>query len=76
MITNYITKHKDTKAQRFYKNLRKPLFCKASVLCTSVSKALHLHPASKLASADEVLPTALRAWLYRKEKYIENLLQR
>ena len=38
------------------------------MLCTAVSKVLHLHPASKLASADEVLPTALRAYLYRKVK--------
>ena len=67
-----ITQHKDTKTRRFYKNLRKPLFCKASVLCTAVSKALHLHPASKLASADELLSTAFQACLYRKEKYIEN----
>ena len=36
-----------------------------------MSKALHLHPASKLASADEVLPTALRAYLYRKVKTLK-----
>ena len=36
-----------------------------------MSKALHLHPASKLASADEVLPTALRALFTEKRNTLK-----
>ena len=41
--------------------------------CMAVSKAFHLHLTSKLASADELLSTALAVLLYRKAKNIENL---
>ena len=43
------------------------------MLYTAVSKTIHRHPASKLASADELLSTAPWAILYRKAETRENL---
>ena len=43
------------------------------MLYTAVSKTIHWHPASKLASADELLSTAPWAILYRKAETRENL---
>ena len=66
---------RNTKTQR-HKDLtktgRKPFFCKAPVRGTAVSKAIPLHPTSKLVSADELLLTALSGLSLQKRENGEN----
>ena len=63
----------DSNTKELSKTGGKPLFCKAPVLCTAVSKAIHRHPANKLAAADVLLSTALAGLTLQKRKNNKNL---
>jgi len=70
-------KHKDTKSQRVNKNQRETSFLLSiRAVCTAVSKALHCHPTSKLAAADELLSTALAGLALQKRKNRKKTLRR
>lgn len=63
----------DSNTKELSKTGGKHLFCKASVQGTAVSKTIHRHPASKLASADVLLSTALAGLTLQKSENMENL---
>ena len=63
----------DSNTKELSKTGGKHLFCKASVhLARLCKKTIHRHPASKLASADVLLSTALAGLTLQKRKNREN----
>lgn len=70
-----IKKHKDTKAQRSYETkTKKTAFCKSICACTQLcqKQSISILQAS-LPPADDLLSTALRAYLLHKAKTLKNL---
>ena len=63
----------DSNTKELSKTGGKHLFCKASVLYTAVSKTIHRHPASKLASADEFAFDSPLGYSLQKRENKENL---